>query len=310
MEYGNSCMGYEIPGGLGVKMADKSREVYVICGDASYLMLPSDIITTIQEGYKITIILINNEGYASIGGLSESVGGEGFGTHFKYRNPKTGQLDGDFLPVDLAKNAESLGAIVYKPKGIKEYIESLSKAKKNDRTTVIYMETIRDRKMSGYGYSWWEVPVPEISESTKVQKVREQYEIDKKSQKKYIKPSWINLSLMLTVITFVGFLAFVAIYSYSKLRNEELDSPQGYFLGGRSLTGIVIAGSMLLTNISTEHLIGLNGSSYKNGFIIIAWEVTSALALVVAAIYFVPRYLKMGLTTIPEFLERRFDKKI
>ena len=113
---------------------------------------------------------------------------------------------------------------------------------------------------------------------------------------------------MLTVITFVGFLAFVAIYSYSKLRNEKLDSPQGYFLGGRSLTGIVIAGSMLLTNISTEHLIGLNGSSYKNGFIIIAWEVTSALALVVAAIYFVPRYLKMGLTTIPEFLERRFDK--
>ena len=189
LEYGNSCMGYEIPGGLGVKMADKSREVYVICGDASYLMLPSDIITTIQEGYKITIILINNEGYASIGGLSESVGGDGFGTHFKYRNPKTGQLDGDFLPVDLAKNAESLGAIVYKPKGIKEYIESLSRAKKNDRTTVIYMETIRDRKMSGYGYSWWEVPVPEVSESIEVRKVRRQYEIDKKSQKKYIKPN-------------------------------------------------------------------------------------------------------------------------
>ena len=75
--------------------------------------------------------MINNEGYASIGGLSESVGGEGFGTHFNNRNHKTGQLDGDFLPVDLAKNAESLGAIVYKPKGIKEYIESLSKAKKN-----------------------------------------------------------------------------------------------------------------------------------------------------------------------------------
>mgnify|MGYP001158586238 CR=1 FL=1 len=113
---------------------------------------------------------------------------------------------------------------------------------------------------------------------------------------------------MLTIITFIGFLAFVAIYSYTKLRKEKLDSSQGYFLGGRSLTGIVIAGSMLLTNISTEHLIGLNGSSYKNGFIIIAWEVTSALALVAAAIYFVPRYLKMGLTTIPEFLEKRFDK--
>ena len=188
LEYGNSCMGYEIPGGLGVKMADNSREVYVVCGDASYLMLPADIITTIQEGYKITIILINNEGYASIGGLSESVGGDGFGTHFKYRNSETGQLDGDYLPVDLAKNAESLGAIVYKPKGINEYITALSKAKKNERTTLIYVETIRDRKMAGYGYSWWEVPVPEISDSNEVQKVRTQYEKDKKLQKTYIKP--------------------------------------------------------------------------------------------------------------------------
>ena len=188
LEYGNSCMGYEIPGGLGVKMADNSREVYVICGDASYLMLPTDIITTIQEGYKITIILINNQGYASIGGLSDSVGGEGFGTHFKYRNPETGQLDGDFLPVDLAKNAESLGAIVYKPKGISEYIDALSKAKKNERTTLIYVETIRDRKMAGYGYSWWDVPVPEVSDSNEVQKIRKQYEKDKKLQKTYIKP--------------------------------------------------------------------------------------------------------------------------
>tara|TARA_X000001036_G_scaffold176039_1_gene166606 strand:+ start:9393 stop:10970 length:1578 start_codon:yes stop_codon:yes gene_type:complete len=113
---------------------------------------------------------------------------------------------------------------------------------------------------------------------------------------------------MQTIITFIGFLAFVAIYSFLKLRKEKLTSSEGYFLGGRSLTGVVIAGSMLLTNISTEHLIGMNGSSYKNGFIIIAWEVTSALALVAAAIYFVPRYLKMGLTTIPEFLEKRFDK--
>ena len=113
---------------------------------------------------------------------------------------------------------------------------------------------------------------------------------------------------MQKALTFIGFILFVAVYSYIKLRKERLTSSEGYFLGGRSLTGIVIAGSMLLTNISTEHLIGMNGSSYKNGFIIIAWEVTSALALVIAAIYFVPRYLKMGLTTIPEFLEKRFDK--
>ena len=112
---------------------------------------------------------------------------------------------------------------------------------------------------------------------------------------------------MLTFLTFIAFISFVAIYSWLKLRKEKLDSQDGYFLGGRSLTGIVIAGSMLLTNISTEHLIGMNGSSYKNGFIIIGWEVTSALALVAAAIFFVPMYLKMGLTTIPQFLEKRFD---
>ena len=91
------------------------------------------------------------------------------------------------------------------------------------------------------------------------------------------------------------------------MRKDKLDTNDGYFLGGRSLTGVVIAGSMLLTNISTEHLIGMNGSSYRHGAIIIAWEVTSSLALIAAALFFIPRYLKMGLTTIPEFLEKRFD---
>lgn len=112
---------------------------------------------------------------------------------------------------------------------------------------------------------------------------------------------------MTTVISFLAFTGFVAAYAWYKLRKDKLDSQDGYFLGGRSLSGVVIAGSMLLTNISTEHLIGMNGSSYKNGFIIIAWEVTSALALIAAAIYFVPKYLKMGLTTIPQYLELRFD---
>ena len=113
---------------------------------------------------------------------------------------------------------------------------------------------------------------------------------------------------MVTFLSFLSYTFFVAFYSWFKLRKENLSSQDGYFLGGRSLTGVVIAGSMLLTNISTEHLIGMNGSSYKNGFIIIAWEVTSAIALVAAAVYFVPKYLKMGLTTIPQYLEERFDK--
>lgn len=112
---------------------------------------------------------------------------------------------------------------------------------------------------------------------------------------------------MVQWISFLAFTAFVAIFATWRLRKDQLNTQDGYFLGGRSLTGVVIAGSLLLTNISTEHLIGMNADAYKHGSMIIAWEVTSALALVVAAMYFVPRYLKMGLTTIPEFLEKRFD---
>jgi solute:Na+ symporter, SSS family len=113
---------------------------------------------------------------------------------------------------------------------------------------------------------------------------------------------------MLTIVSFVGFTLFVAFFSWYKLRNENLKSREGYFLGGRSLTGGVIAGSMILTNISTEHLIGMNGSAYKNGMIIIAWEVTSAIALVIATFYFLPIYLRMGLATIPQYLAYRYDE--
>ncbi len=114
----------------------------------------------------------------------------------------------------------------------------------------------------------------------------------------------MNISL----ISFVAFTLMVAFYSWYKLRKTTFETASGYFLGGRSLGASLIAISMLLTNISTEHLVGMNGSAYKNGFIVMAWEVTSALALVAGALYFIPRYLKMGLTTIPQYLELRFDK--
>ena len=112
---------------------------------------------------------------------------------------------------------------------------------------------------------------------------------------------------MIQFISFLLFTGFVAVWASWKLRKDKLNTQDGYFLGGRSLTGIVIAGSLLLTNISTEHLVGMNGSSYQNGAIIISWEVSSALAIILTALFFAPRYLKMGITTIPEFLERRFD---
>ncbi len=117
----------------------------------------------------------------------------------------------------------------------------------------------------------------------------------------------MDTNLIITLASFLLFTGGVAFFTWYSLRRTNLDSSDGYFLGGRSLTGVVIAGSMLLTNISSEHLIGMNGNSYVNGFIVIAWEVTSSIALVIAAIFFIPKYLKMGLTTIPQFLENRFD---
>jgi solute:Na+ symporter, SSS family len=113
---------------------------------------------------------------------------------------------------------------------------------------------------------------------------------------------------MWTAISFLTFTFFVAIYSWHRLRHQDLSSSNGYFLGGRSLSAGVIAGSMMLTNISTEHLIGMNGSAYRNGLVIIGWEVTATTGLILGALYLVPRYLKMGLSTLPKFLEYRFDR--
>lgn len=183
LEYGYSCMGYEIAGGLGVKMADESREVYVMVGDGSYLMMSSEIVTSVQEGYKLTIVLINNHGYASIGGLSKSLGSEGFGTQYRYRKEESGQLDGTPLPVDLAANAESLGAIVLKTKDEASFKEALKAAKANTRTTVIYIETPPERKMAGYGHAWWEVPVSEVSETEGIRDAYNRLTENKKLQR-------------------------------------------------------------------------------------------------------------------------------
>jgi 3D-(3,5/4)-trihydroxycyclohexane-1,2-dione acylhydrolase (decyclizing) len=183
LEYGYSCMGYEISGGLGAKMACPDREIYVILGDGGYLMMPSEIITSLQEGYKLTIILIDNKGFASIGGLSKSIGSEGFGTRYAYRDRQTGQLDGEGLPVDLAKNAESLGARVFRAPDISSLNQALKEARKEERTTVIHIETVSERKMAGYGFAWWDVPVAEVSQSESVRKAREDYEQQKKKQR-------------------------------------------------------------------------------------------------------------------------------
>ncbi len=186
LEYGYSCMGYEIAGGLGVKMADRGREVYVMVGDGSYLMMSSEIVTSIQEDHKLTIILINNHGFASIGGLSKSLGTEGFGTRYRARDEGSGQLDGDLLPVDLAKNAESLGAAVIRATNTVSFGEALKQAKLNGKTTVIYVETAPERKMAGYGHAWWEVPIAAVSESTGVQQAHQQSVSQKAKQRHHL----------------------------------------------------------------------------------------------------------------------------
>jgi 3D-(3,5/4)-trihydroxycyclohexane-1,2-dione acylhydrolase (decyclizing) len=183
LEYGYSCMGYEISGGLGAKMACPDREIYIILGDGGYLMMPSEIVTSLQEGYKLTIILIDNNGFASIGGLSKSIGSEGFGTNYVYRDKETGQLEGEPLPVDLAKNAESLGAKVFKTRDMAGFNQALKEARKESQTTVIYIETVPERKMAGYGYAWWDVPIAEVSKSESVQKAHENYDQQKKKQR-------------------------------------------------------------------------------------------------------------------------------
>ena len=180
LEYGYSCMGYEIAGALGVKMADPDREVYVLVGDGSYLMMASEIVTSVQEGCKLTIVLMDNSGFKSIGGLSRSLGQSGFGTRYLF--PENGVLPTDEagghkrpLPVDLAANAASLGAVVIGCKTVDDVVEALERARDIDRTVVIHVTNDRYLGVDGYE-SWWDVPVAEVSEIDTVNAAREEWE--------------------------------------------------------------------------------------------------------------------------------------
>ncbi len=200
LEYGYSCMGYEIAGGLGIKMAEPDREVYVMVGDGSYLMMNTDLITSIQEGYKLTVILMDNTGFRSIGSLSRSLGQDGFGTRYIYPDQveaahRNGQsfnglptdesgYDVNPLPVDLATNAESLGCHVIRCESVSDVVQALQDAKSIDRTTVIYVPD--DRYLGVQGYSWWDVPVAEVSELDSVNAAREEWEEMRTQERYYI----------------------------------------------------------------------------------------------------------------------------
>ena len=184
LEYGYSTMGYEIAGGLGVKLADPGREVWVMVGDGSFLMMHTEIVTMVQEGIKVNIIVLDNHGHASIGGLSKSVGSDGFGTKFRYRSD-SGQLDGDTLPIDFARNCESLGARVIRAADREAFSRAMETAKAHRGGPVcIVTEVDRRQRVPGYE-SWWDVPVAEVSESESVRQARADYEAYKAKESYY-----------------------------------------------------------------------------------------------------------------------------
>ena len=189
VEYGYSCMGYEIPGGIGVKLAAPEREVYVLVGDGSYLMLPGELVTAVAQRVPIVIVLVDNHGYASIGALSRSLGSSGFGTLYRFSDNGSVPVDPastEVLPIDLAANAESLGARVVRASSIGELREALAGARGADGPVVVYIEADRYKGVPGYE-SWWDVPVAEVSEEDAVRTAREAYERDHAAQRQYLR---------------------------------------------------------------------------------------------------------------------------
>ena len=180
MEYGYSCMGYEIAGGLGAKMAHPEREVFVLVGDGSYLMMAQEIVTSIQEGMKLNIVLLDNHGFSSIGGLSRSCGNEGMGTNYRFR--RGAKYDGEDLPVDFVANAASLGAWAVRARTREELQAAIAYSRKQPRTSVVVVETSYDDRVPGYE-SWWDVAIAEVSTSEAVKLARRKYEEARKKER-------------------------------------------------------------------------------------------------------------------------------
>ncbi|GAA2453577.1 3D-(3,5/4)-trihydroxycyclohexane-1,2-dione acylhydrolase (decyclizing) [Actinomadura vinacea] len=169
VEYGYSCMGYEIAGGLGVKLAAPDREVFVLVGDGSYLMMAQELVTAVADGIKLVVVLVQNHGFASIGGLSESVGAERFGTRFR-------------LPGDLAASAAAMGADVLRAATAEKFRDALVRARDSSRTTVVHVET-DPLAPAPDSEAWWDVPVAEVSALESTREARARYEEAKKTQR-------------------------------------------------------------------------------------------------------------------------------
>jgi 3D-(3,5/4)-trihydroxycyclohexane-1,2-dione acylhydrolase (decyclizing) len=173
LEYGYSTMGYEIAGGLGIKMARPESDVYVMVGDGSYLMMAQEIATSVQEGHKLNIIVVDNHGFSSIGGLSQAVGSEAYGTKYG-------------VSVDFAANAASLGAIAVRATTRDDLAEAVAAMRTHDRTSVVVVETDWSARVSGYE-SWWDVPVAEVAEREAVRKIYAEYVEARRRERYFLK---------------------------------------------------------------------------------------------------------------------------
>ena len=180
MEYGFSCMGYEVAGALGVKMAEPDREVFSMAGDGSYLMLHSELLTSIQEGCKINILLFDNNGFQCIKNLQVSKGTDQFGNEFRFRSKETGRLTGDLIPIDFAANARSYGARAWTVRTIDELRDAVKAARNEKISTLIDIKVLPGSMTHGYE-NWWRVGVAEVSTSKKVQ---DAYEENRKNIRK------------------------------------------------------------------------------------------------------------------------------
>lgn len=167
MEYGFSCMGYEVSGAFGAALAEPDREVYAMVGDGSYLMLHSELVTSLQEQKKMTILLFNNNGFQCIHNLQREHGSDGFGNEFRYRESESGRLTGDYMPMDFAAHARSLGAKAYTAETSEQLEQALRDARNETVTTLIEIPVVPGTNAGGYE-SWWNVGVPEVSNEEKV----------------------------------------------------------------------------------------------------------------------------------------------
>lgn len=190
VEYGYSCMGYEVPASIGIRLADPTRDVFAMVGDGGYLMMPTELVTAVQERVKVIVVLVQNHGFHSIGSLSEGLGSQRFGTAYRQRSDESHRLDGDVLPVDLAANARSLGAHVIEVHSRDELAAAIAEAKAwpgDGGPVVIHVET-DPRVFAPDSESWWDVPVAQVSELGSTRQAFEEYGTHKQGQRPFVTP--------------------------------------------------------------------------------------------------------------------------